>query len=242
MKTRKLSFTLIELLVVITIISILASMLLPALNQAKEKAKAISCMSSLKQIGLSMTSYVIDSDDYIPPSYTSIAGWGTYRWSSTLVANAGLSPKMLWCPTFNSPDQSEFFTKTASVSLIEAAVDLNRYIYTSYGMNYNLRNAVNQKISQIRSASSTSYAMDSFHKVDSMAGYYMVTDFYPSSDSWGIVDPRHTRSFNTVFLDGHSAATATRVQGDRFVWDASVNPYDYPPLNDSDDVFWDPEI
>jgi len=66
MKQKDKGFTLIELLVVIAIIAILAGMLLPALNQAKEKAKQADCTSKLSQIGKAFFQYAMSWDDMYP--------------------------------------------------------------------------------------------------------------------------------------------------------------------------------
>jgi prepilin-type N-terminal cleavage/methylation domain-containing protein/prepilin-type processing-associated H-X9-DG protein len=90
-------FTLIELLVVIAIIAVLASLLLPALSQAKGRAHQIACLGNLKQLGLAVAMYASDHQDGYPPMQERFAGFES-SWRPYLFSYVGRAAKVYDCP------------------------------------------------------------------------------------------------------------------------------------------------
>lgn len=210
MKPERKQFTLIELLVVIAIIAVLAAMLLPALNKARDKARAAGCLSNLKQQAVGFAGYAADYGDFFPSSGTS--DWSKTSqcvwWWTSLKPNMNLQYGSDWNVYL---ERSKPFTcpvVRTNVSWDGRTIENGRDIANShYAMNQRVELG---KVNALKSPGSVLLVIDNLG-FPAMFCYFATATLVDNrtlyvADTGKVAQNRHSHYANHLYADGHTGA------------------------------------
>jgi prepilin-type N-terminal cleavage/methylation domain-containing protein len=215
MYRKKKRFTLIELLITIAIIAILASMLLPALNKARAKARTIDCVNSLAQVGKVFHMYSGDYNGYIVPFYSATFG----VWGNNFEYNKYLQPqkaKNLRCKALLPSTASAEYSYDQFYGMIRKAggnkIDKPRYVEggrTITPSRYPLvSDSVKNNVTPFQQA------------------YYLDWRGSSSYDTTRRIHLRHLQRGNSLAADGHAVSLTRNQYVPYFDWGSASNPYE----------------
>ena len=208
MKNAKITsarFTLIELLVVIAIIAILAAILLPALNSARERGRTASCINNLKQLGGAMALYQGANDDHFVPYLHTGTDGADWNWGYELFLNYSIPEDVFLCPTLSTqfdttvrPDKDDIssFFKRKFYGYNKLYVGGQRYPGNVAAMKY-----VPIKAGNVGTPTQT-IAITEIKTSDGSGGTAATSEPWWNGIGTLIADG-HTGSTNTLWCDGH---------------------------------------